>query len=120
MRGICRYPECPKAASGERIELYAGPGQYCPECGKTLEPIAPDQSPSLDGRALMAENLRKRYGARDVVDGVSVRVAPGEIVGLLGPNGAGKTTTFGMIVGNVKANEGAVRVNGTDITRLSM
>src|SRR5581483_2464399 len=75
----------------------------------------PDQ-----GHALVAENMRKRYGARDVVDGVTIRVAPGEIVGLLGPNGAGKTTTFGIIVGNVKANEGAVRVDGTDITRLSM
>lgn len=71
-------------------------------------------------KALVAENLRKRYGARYVVDGVTVRVEPGEIVGLLGPNGAGKTTTFGMIVGNVKADEGAVRVDTAEITGMSM
>src|SRR5579883_2610002 len=85
----------------------------CPRHGKGMQ--MPDGN-----KALVAENLRKRYGARYVVDGVSVRVEPGEIVGLLGPNGAGKTTTFGMIVGNVKADEGAVRVNATDITQMSM
>jgi lipopolysaccharide export system ATP-binding protein len=69
---------------------------------------------------LLAEDLRKRYGARWVVDGVSIHVEPGEIVGLLGPNGAGKTTTFGMIVGNVRADGGKVSVDGTDITTLSM
>jgi lipopolysaccharide export system ATP-binding protein len=71
-------------------------------------------------RALVADDLRKRYGARWVVDGVSVRVEPGEIVGLLGPNGAGKTTSFGMIVGNVKADGGRMVVDGTDITEMSM
>jgi lipopolysaccharide export system ATP-binding protein len=70
--------------------------------------------------ALVAEHLRKHYGPRYVVDGVTVRVTPGEIVGLLGPNGAGKTTTFGMIVGNVKADEGTVLIDGIDITKLSM
>ena len=69
---------------------------------------------------LVARNLRKQYGERWVVDGVTVRVEPGEIVGLLGPNGAGKTTTFGMIVGNVKAEGGNVIVDDTDITAMSM
>jgi lipopolysaccharide export system ATP-binding protein len=50
--------------------------------------------------ALRAENLRKKYGGRTVVDGVGIEVNPGEIVGLLGPNGAGKTTSFYMIVGS--------------------
>ena len=71
-------------------------------------------------QALVASDMRKRYGARWVVDGVTVRVEPGEIVGLLGPNGAGKTTSFGMIVGNVKADGGNVVVDGTDITEMSM
>jgi lipopolysaccharide export system ATP-binding protein len=71
-------------------------------------------------RALVADDLRKRYGARWVVDGVSIRVEPGEIVGLLGPNGAGKTTSFGMIVGNVKADSGRMAVDGNDITEMSM
>lgn len=73
-----------------------------------------------NSHVLVTDNLRKRYGARYVVDGISVHVEPGEIVGLLGPNGAGKTTTFGMIVGNVRSDEGTVSVDGTDITNLSM
>jgi lipopolysaccharide export system ATP-binding protein len=48
---------------------------------------------------LVAEGLRKSYRGRKVVDGVSLSIAPGEIVGLLGPNGAGKTTCFYMMVG---------------------
>ncbi len=65
---------------------------------------------------LVAEGLAKRYHGRRVVDGVSLSVAPGEIVGLLGPNGAGKTTTFYMIVGLVPADEGTVRLGDREIT----
>ncbi|MCS6860943.1 MAG: ATP-binding cassette domain-containing protein, partial [Abditibacteriales bacterium] len=50
-------------------------------------------------RALRVENLVKRYRERTVVNGISLTVQPGEVVGLLGPNGAGKTTTFYMIIG---------------------
>jgi lipopolysaccharide export system ATP-binding protein len=55
-----------------------------------------------------------------VVDGVSIEVSQGEIVGLLGPNGAGKTTSFYMIVGLVRPDEGNVFLDGTNITRLPM
>jgi lipopolysaccharide export system ATP-binding protein len=55
-----------------------------------------------------------------VVDGVSIEVSQGEIVGLLGPNGAGKTTSFYMIVGLVRPDEGNVFLEGTNITRLPM
>ncbi|MDR5695538.1 MAG: LPS export ABC transporter ATP-binding protein [Armatimonadota bacterium] len=65
---------------------------------------------------LVAENLVKRYGTRTVVQGVSLEVHPGEIVGLLGPNGAGKTTTFYMIMGLTRPNSGRVYLNGLDIT----
>ena len=69
---------------------------------------------------ISTEALAKEYGDRRVVDGVSIHVKPGEIVGLLGPNGAGKTTTFNMIVGIVRPDEGAVNFEGQEITRLPM
>ena len=66
------------------------------------------------------DKLVKEYRSRRVVDGVSIFVEPGEIVGLLGPNGAGKTTTFNMVVGVVRPDEGAVQFEGTDVTRKPM
>jgi lipopolysaccharide export system ATP-binding protein len=70
--------------------------------------------------ALRANNLKKVYKKRAVVDGVSISVDKGEIVGLLGPNGAGKTTSFYMIVGLVRPDGGSVHLNGKDITKSSM
>jgi lipopolysaccharide export system ATP-binding protein len=69
---------------------------------------------------LSTANLVKEYRSRRVVNGVSVNVGAGEIVGLLGPNGAGKTTTFNMVVGVVKPDEGQVSFQGHAITRLPM
>ncbi len=69
---------------------------------------------------LEARGLVKRYRGKAVVRGVDLVVNRGEVVGLLGPNGAGKTTTFYMIVGLVRPDEGSVRLDGTDITRLPM
>ena len=69
---------------------------------------------------LCAQGLKKVYGGRAVVDGVSMTVGDGEIVGLLGPNGAGKTTTFYMIAGLVPPNAGIVTFGGREITNLPM
>ena len=69
---------------------------------------------------LETENLAKEYGQRRVVDGVSINVQAGEIVGLLGPNGAGKTTTFNMVVGLVRPDEGGVLFLGDEISHLPM
>ncbi|MGB3096496.1 MAG: LPS export ABC transporter ATP-binding protein [Candidatus Deferrimicrobiaceae bacterium] len=71
-------------------------------------------------KSLAVRDLRKRYRNREVVKGVSLGIAPGEVVGLLGPNGAGKTTIFYMIVGLVRPDTGTVLFNGEDITRLPM
>ena len=76
--------------------------------------------PPANGQLLATEKLMKAYHGRRVVDGVSVNVQPGEIVGLLGPNGAGKTTTFNMVVGVLKPDAGAVKFQARDITRLPM
>lgn len=67
---------------------------------------------------LVAERLVRRYGPRTVVDGVTLRVQRGEIIGLLGPNGAGKTTTFYMIVGLVPPHGGMVSLDGQALTAL--
>jgi lipopolysaccharide export system ATP-binding protein len=65
-------------------------------------------------------NLVKAYRGRRVVDGVSIHVKPGEIVGLLGPNGAGKTTSFYMITGLIRPTGGDVRFKDRTVTRMPM
>lgn len=69
---------------------------------------------------LWAEGLAKKYKKRQVVKDVNLHVESGEIVGLLGPNGAGKTTTFYMIVGLVKSDQGSIKLNDKDLTKLPM
>ncbi len=64
--------------------------------------------------------LIKTYKGRNVVDGVSLRVDKGEVVGLLGPNGAGKTTTFYMIVGLERPNSGRIVINDQEVTNMPM
>jgi lipopolysaccharide export system ATP-binding protein len=72
------------------------------------------------GQALKTENLVKSYRGRRVVDGVSIDVGQGEIVGLLGQNGAGKTTTFYMMMGLVRPEGGSIFLDGTDVTDMPM
>ena len=76
--------------------------------------------PDPQRRVLRAQGLRKRYGARTVVDGVDLHLDRGEIVALLGPNGAGKTTTFYMMVGFVRPDAGRIHLGDQDVTRLPM
>jgi lipopolysaccharide export system ATP-binding protein len=76
--------------------------------------------PSQAVMTLRSEELVKIYRKRRVVDGVSIDVKRGEIVGLLGPNGAGKTTTFYMITGMLKPNSGKIFIDDQDITNLPM
>ena len=69
---------------------------------------------------IRTDKLVKSYAGRDVVQGVSIQVEQGKVVGLLGPNGAGKTTTFYMIVGIEKPDGGTVFIDDKDISRLPM
>lgn len=64
---------------------------------------------------LEASNLHKRYGDREVVRGISLKMEQGEIVGLLGPNGAGKTTTFYMVIGIIRPTAGKVFLDDKNI-----
>ncbi len=67
---------------------------------------------------LETRNIVKRYGNRTVVDGVSLEVSTGMVVGLLGPNGAGKTTSFYSIAGFIRPNKGDILLEGEIITQL--
>ena len=69
---------------------------------------------------LVAKSLQKNYNKRAVVNGVSLHVKTGEVVGLLGPNGAGKTTSFYMLVGLIKADGGNITINEQSITHMPM
>ena len=69
---------------------------------------------------LRTDKIYKYYNKKPVVNGVSIELNQGEIVGLLGPNGAGKTTTFYSIVGLIKSNRGAVFLNDLNITSQPM
>ncbi len=71
-------------------------------------------------QTLATDDITKSYRGRRVVNGVSLHVNQGEVVGLLGPNGAGKTTSFYMIVGLTPPESGKVMVDGEDITRQPM
>jgi lipopolysaccharide export system ATP-binding protein len=79
-------------------------------------------APRLLRRAgyLAVHGVEKSFGSRQVVRGVSIYVRRGEAVGLLGPNGAGKTTVFYMITGLIKADRGAIELDGHDVTKLPM
>ena len=69
---------------------------------------------------LQANKIRKRYGSRQILNGLSLSVESGEIVGLLGPNGAGKTTTFYSVVGMVSPEEGEIILEGNSISKTPM
>ena len=83
-------------------------------------PTSQSVAAGQEGHLLRTEKLVKEYRQRRVVNGVSIYVDAGEIVGLLGPNGAGKTTTFNIVVGLVKPDEGRVRFQDREVTRLPM
>ncbi len=77
-------------------------------------------TPQATSHLLVARQLVKRYRNRQVVDGFSLEISSGEIVGLLGPNGAGKTTSFYMIVGLIPCDQGQIMLDDRDITAYPM
>jgi len=104
--------------------------QMTDECDETISDVNPSLTQTVLAGAesanrqhaplLSTDKLVKAYRQRRVVNGVSIYVDAGEIVALLGPNGAGKTTTFNMVVGLVKPDEGHVRFQEKEVTRLPM
>jgi lipopolysaccharide export system ATP-binding protein len=69
---------------------------------------------------LRAENISKKFKFRQVVNGISLEIRSGEVVGLLGPNGAGKTTAFYMMVGLINADQGRITLDETELTSMPM
>jgi lipopolysaccharide export system ATP-binding protein len=105
-------------------KLLSFPGQAVatPEAAEQAEP--PVNSPGVRAEAgngwLTIRSVVKSFKKRMVVRGVSLDLARGEAVGLLGPNGAGKTTVFYMITGLIPADEGSIKIDGRDVTKLPM
>jgi len=98
-----------------------------PQSSRQPRPAKPGKSNGSGGPQLLrrsgflaVHSVEKSFGSRQVVRGVSMFVRRGEAVGLLGPNGAGKTTVFYMITGLIKADRGAVELDGHDVTKLPM
>jgi lipopolysaccharide export system ATP-binding protein len=98
--------QAPRPKPGAKADARAGAGE----------------APRLIKRPgfLAVHSVVKSFGTRQVVRGVSIYVRRGEAVGLLGPNGAGKTTVFYMITGLIKADRGAIELDGHDVTKLPM
>ncbi|MBI5261521.1 MAG: LPS export ABC transporter ATP-binding protein [Bradyrhizobium sp.] len=122
--------DAPSIARDERMAA-AEPPRVKPRVEKPRSPAAkPARPPKTNGSAgpqllqrpgyLAVHSVEKSFGSRHVVRGVSIYVRRGEAVGLLGPNGAGKTTVFYMITGLIKADRGAIELDGHDVTRLPM
>jgi len=106
-------------------KLLSFPGQQAVaahEVAPQAQPLAPGpQAQPEPGKGwLTIRSVVKSFKKRMVVRGVSLDLARGEAVGLLGPNGAGKTTVFYMITGLIPADEGSIKIDGRDVTKLPM
>ncbi|UYO39775.1 LPS export ABC transporter ATP-binding protein [Rhodopseudomonas palustris] len=106
-----------------RSESYAAPPRQpaaaaAPRRAVAPQAAAPQAAPAFS--YLAVHGVEKSFGTRKIVRGVSIYVRRGEAVGLLGPNGAGKTTVFYMITGLIKADNGAIELDGHDVTKLPM
>lgn len=119
-----RYEETPRARAPAQApkpqppRAQAPPNAQVQQVPKTNGATAPRliKRPGY----LAVHSVEKSFGTRQVVRGVSIYVRRGEAVGLLGPNGAGKTTVFYMITGLIKADRGAIELDGHDVTKLPM
>jgi ATP-binding cassette ChvD family protein len=110
---IRQSPRARQAKSKARVTAYenllAEAGEQAAETAQIVIP----PGPRLGDVVVEAEGLRKAYGARLLIDGLSFRLPPGGIAGVIGPNGAGKTTLFRMIVGQEEPDSGSLRLGET-------
>jgi ATP-binding cassette subfamily B protein len=81
------------------------------------EPVNPKPMPKIEGR-IQIDDIGFRYGNRSVIRGLSLDIAPGEMIGLVGQSGSGKSTMVNLICRFYDVSEGAIRIDGTDIRDL--
>jgi lipopolysaccharide export system ATP-binding protein len=115
-------PELPRSAAAVVTPRAAAPVEAPRRAEKPSRRSSKAAAPQMATQAgyLAVHSVEKSFGSRQVVRGVSIYVRRGEAVGLLGPNGAGKTTVFYMITGLIKADRGAIELDGHDVTKLPM
>ncbi len=110
---IASSPRARQTKSRARIQRYEDMLAKSQEQASSIAEIVIPPGPRLGGTVIEADQLRKAYGNRLLIDELEFKLPPGGIVGVIGPNGAGKTTLFRMIVGQEKPDSGALRVGET-------
>jgi len=106
-------PRARQAKSKARLQAYDAMLNESFEKRATALEIAIPPGPRLGDIVVEADDVRKAYGDRGLIDGLSFKLPRGGIVGVIGPNGAGKTTLFRMIVGQEKPDSGTLRIGET-------
>jgi ATP-binding cassette ChvD family protein len=110
---ISASPKARQTKSRARIQKYEEMLSKSQELATGVAEIVIPPGPRLGGLVIEAENLRKGYGNRMLIDGLNFKLPPGGIVGVIGPNGAGKTTLFRMITGGEVPDDGTLKVGET-------
>jgi ATP-binding cassette ChvD family protein len=107
---VSASPKARQAKSKARIQRYDDLVAKAAEKGPTTAQIIIPIAERLGNNVIEFDNLKKAFGDKLLIDGLSFKLPPGGIVGVIGPNGAGKTTLFRMITGQEQPDEGAIRI----------
>jgi sulfate-transporting ATPase len=110
---IAASPRARQAKNQARIQRYEDLLAKSQEQVSGVAEIVIPPGPRLGQNVIEAEDLRKGYGDRELIEALNFKLPPGGIVGVIGPNGAGKTTLFRMIIGQEQPDSGALRVGDT-------
>jgi ATP-binding cassette ChvD family protein len=107
---VSASPKARQAKSKARIQRYEDLVAKANEKGPTTAQIVIPIAERLGQNVIEFDNLKKAFGDKLLIDGLSFRLPPGGIVGIIGPNGAGKTTLFRMITGQEEPDEGTIKI----------